>query len=62
MKNNKQFYKELFVAFLFNLIIVFIIAGTYLKYVEIADYFASKVYVTISTISHFILLTTPVFY
>ena len=61
MKNNKQFYKQLFIAFLFNLIIVFIIAGTYLKYVEIADYFVSKVYVVLSTVSHFILLTTPVF-
>lgn len=61
MRSNKQFYKQLFIAFLFNLIIVFVVASTYLKYVEIADYFASKVYVAISTISHFILLASPIF-
>ncbi len=56
---KKIFKKELFIGFLLNLVIVFYIAKTYVKYIESSDYFLANLYSVFSTISHFILLFLP---
>ncbi|WP_347174668.1 DUF3413 domain-containing protein [Polaribacter uvawellassae] len=59
MNTRKIFRKELFVGFLLNMIIVFYIAKTYIKYLESSDYFLANLFSFLSTISHFILLFLP---
>lgn len=59
MCTKKNFRKELFVGFLLNLLIVFYIAKTYVKYIESSEYFLANLYNFFSGISHFILLFLP---
>ncbi|MFN0729030.1 DUF3413 domain-containing protein [Polaribacter gochangensis] len=59
MNTKKIFRKELFIGFLLNLVIVFYIARTYVKYIESSEYLLANLYSIFSTISHFILLFLP---
>jgi len=60
MKDKNIFKKELYVSFLLNMIVVFVIAATYFKYIEGSNHLLAKIYNVLSTVSHFISLFLPV--
>lgn len=60
MLEKDYFKSELFVSFLLNLIIVFFISSTYLKFIESPNYLLAKTYVFLSTLSHFAFLFSPI--
>lgn len=53
---NAIFFKQLYIQFLFNLIIVFIIAKSYANYIENDNDLMSKTYFVTTSFSHFFLL------
>ena len=57
MKDKKEFKKELYISFLLNMIVVFVIATTYFKYIESSNHLLTKIYNVLST-SHFIFSAT----
>lgn len=57
MKSTTSFFlKQLYLQFLFNLIIVFIISCSYTKYIENDNDLKAKVYFFTTSFSHFFLL------
>lgn len=56
MQINNIFFKQLYIQFLFNLIIVFIISKTYTNYIENDNDLMAKIYFFTTTFSHFFLL------
>lgn len=60
MLEKDYFKSELFVSFLLNLIIVFFISSTYLKFIESSNFLLAKTYIFFSALSHFALLFSPI--
>ncbi|MFY0483336.1 DUF3413 domain-containing protein [Flavobacterium sp. PLA-1-15] len=55
--NNNQFIKQLYLVFLLNLLVVFIISKSYIDYLEFSGGFFPKIYFLLNTVGHFGLLT-----
>lgn len=54
---NNQFTKQLYLVFILNLLVVFLISKSYIDYLEFSGGFFPKFYFLLNTIGHFGLLT-----
>ena len=54
---DNQFIKQLYLVFILNLLVVFLISKSYIYYLEFSGGFFPKIYFLLNTIGHFGLLT-----